>query len=737
MLRRSAGSIVGRIDDIREVRQALLAARLVTLLGPGGVGKTTLAAEVAREVEPEFDRVVLVELANAVDRGDLIRQVSRQVLSGPGQAGQSVANRELEIDRFVSALSVTSTLLVFDNCEHLVDDVARLTVTILDTDAEVRILATSRRPLEIAEEVLCTVRPLEVPAPGTGPGFSHLEADLTKSAAVQLFLERTRQAVPSFELSDANRSMVAQICAAADGVPLVLELAAALVRSRPLDQILLAMTEHPAELGAGRRDRAEHQRSLAASLDWSRQFLGEEDTKLLNRLSIFVGGFTAEAARIIDPAGTAEGLARLVDHSLVEFDPAIGRYYMLEVVRLDGVARLDQEELTAVEAAHTSACLGIVTDIELSRYDADPESIFPRYELELPNLTAALRRASACDDLTNFRALLGPIAVWWVHGMAPEDPAAWEAAFTEPIDDHKTDQLGSDDFPLMWRGNVLSALAFYWSHRGRHELALRYADDAATVHREADCLIELALDELIAGNSHQALDNRDAAAAAYNRGLELAVASGHPYPEMALRLVLATLFPDGPETAAHLTKAQSLAAAGFGAIEAAITTELALHALRTGRLAEAKKLSDLGLEKATTNGYSEVYASALCGRAEVAVVDGDLTKAGKLFQEALGIGRRTVHQGVTIRATEGLSSLPADWDRTESDTTSGDEVELSDRELAVARLLRGDLTQREIADELYIAPSTVKTHIKSIYRKLGVSKRSYAVTRAMELDLFD
>ena len=704
-LRRTGGSIVGRSEDIRAVRDALDAGPLLSLIGPGGVGKTALAAEVINEVEPDFDRVVPVELAEA-DRGDVGRLLGAVLLDEP----------TADVDRMLAALAATSTLVVIDNCEHVIDEVADLVTRIATAGQETKILATSRRPLGVAGEITWTVRPLSVPQ-------DHRSDDeLTSAEAVQLFLERVRQAVPTFELTDSNRPMVAEICIAADGVPLVLELAAALVRSRPLDEILQAMTHRPAGLEAGRRDRPEHQRSLIASLDWSRRFLPSGDARFLDRLSVFVGGFTAEAARSVDPDRTGDGLARLVDHSLVGFDPATGRYRMLEVVRLDAERRLDPAEHDDARRAHLEACLVTVSRIAADRYEADPDNLFPRYERELPNLCAALRRCRESNDLDGFRALLGPIAVWWVHYVAPDDPQFWEEAFA------------AEEVPTEWQGNVISALSFYWSHRGHHERALSHARRAVAIHREAGAPIAWSLDETSVGNAHLALGDRAAASAAYGRALDAALASGHPYPELAVRVSLARLDPDGDEAVEHLTAAKGRAP-GFGAIESLVTTELGLQALRAGRTNEARRLCDESVAMARRTGYAEGLASALCGRADVGAADGDHGLARALFDEALLIGRRSVHQGVIRRATEGLDRMPPPVEGPPPVGPGG--VELSERELSVARLLRGDLTQREIADELYIAPSTVKTHIKSIYRKLNVTKRSYAVTRAAELGLFD
>ncbi len=705
-LRRPSGSIVGRAGDVRGVRNALEHGRLVNLVGPGGVGKTALAAEIINEVDADFDRMVPVELAEAAHRADILRLLSVAVLDAA----------TADIDRIVEALSASPTFLVLDNCEHLIDDVVELVTAILGGTDDVSILATSRRPLAVTDEFVWPLRPLVV-ASGYGS-----DEELTSAGATQLFLERVRQSVPTFELTESNRAMVAKICAAADGVPLVLELAAALVRGRPLDLILEAMSERPAGLNTDRRDRPDHQRSLAASLDWSRRFLAEADALLLDRLSVFVGGFTATAARHVDPEGTADGLSRLVDHSLITFDPQHERYRILEVVRLDARGRLDPLDLERAVEAHFNACLELVDKLASTRFEADPDNVFPRFEHELANLGAALRRCYEQGDVDRFRSLLGPIALWLVHYMAPQDPSIWEDMFADP------------ESPIEWRAQVQSALSFYWSHRGQHQRALEHGQLAIELFDKTDEANGHAVALIAASNAHLALGDRDSSFVLSEQALARAQRSNQVYGELGARVNLARLAPGTDEAFVHLTTAQSKAA-GFGAMEALIAAELGQHALGAGRVADARRISEEALAMARRFHYAESLATALCIRGDVAVAEGDSATAAELYEEALTLGRQSVHAGVVERASTSLEKLPTVPKPAPGGSADG--VDLSDRELAVARLLRGDMTQREIADELYIAPSTVKTHVKSIYRKLGVTKRSYAVTRAGELGLFD
>ncbi len=707
-LRRPTGSIIGREDDVRAVLGLFDSYRLVNLVGPGGVGKTSLAAEVVHELEPELARVVTVELAETEHPGDVLRLLAASVLD----------ETSLDEARIAAALDAVPTLLVVDNCEHVIDDAAAVLAGVLAATTDTRALATSRRPLQIAAEALWTLSPLSL------PDADDSDRALAASPAVQLFLERVCQAVPTFELTGANRHVVAAICTATDGIPLALELAAALVRTQPLDAILRAMIEDPSGVTSTRRDIPGHQRSLGASLDWSYRFLSPDDNDLLDRLSVFVGGFTAEAASAVtgcDP----ERLSTLVDHSLMTFDATEARYRILEVIRRDTASRLTEPVAASLYRRHLEWCQSIVADIDATRFEPDPDNRFPLFGRELPNLCAAIRRCHRSGNMDGFRNLLGPIAVWWVHQLPPDDPEMWSDAFA------------TSEAPLSWRGNVAAALSFFWSHRDDHLRALELAEDARVLHDQAADVLNRSLDEIAIANALVALDRPDEGRLTFEQALSSAKLVGSAYPELLAKVSLARLDPDNPGSETYLTDALQMARPGFGLLESIILSELGLRALNAGRLDDAKHLCNQALELARTNGYGEAIGTALCALGEVSTAAGDIVVARAAYGEALAIGQQSSHAGVSARALAGIEALPVARDAANTAVAGAlpPEDPLSDRELSVLRLLRGDLTQREIADELYIAPSTVKTHIKAIYRKLGVNKRAHAVTRAAELGL--
>jgi predicted ATPase len=338
-------SFVGRAGELDEVARLLGEYRLVTVAGPGGVGKTRLAGEVARRVVGLFaDGVWLVELA-AVPEPALVAAAVIAVLGLQQVPGKSIV-QSLEV-----ALAHRQLLLVLDNCEHVLGGVAELCGTLLAAADDIRVLATSREPAGLARYRL---PPLPVPEPGAGSGADG-------SAAVALFAERARQLDPHFALDGETGPVAAQLVRRLDGLPLAIELAAARVESLGVAQLLDRLDHRLQLLTGGDRMAAARQRSLAAAVDWSYQLLSEcPDQQVFRRLAVFPGPFTLDAAQAV--AGVAAELAvlHLVDCSLL-VPPRAGpdgrvRYVMLETLRDFGLDRLaeaeEQPEAAAALASH-------------------------------------------------------------------------------------------------------------------------------------------------------------------------------------------------------------------------------------------------------------------------------------------------------------------------------------------------------------------------------------------------
>ncbi len=701
ILRGVTSQVIGRDDDVRLAVGALAEQRLVTLVGPGGVGKTALALATADEAEPEFERVLTVGLVNARERSEVACLVSAEVLGEPIE----------DIGRIADALSRVPTLLVIDNCEQAVDAVAEIVQDLLAQTPDTHILATSRRPLEVAGEVTVAVRPLAFPTDLT-------VGSVVDFPAVQLFLERVRQADPTFELADSNAATVAAICARADGIPLAIELAAALVRGRSLVAILEAMNDGSRALVGNRRDLHDHQRSVAASLEWSRRFLSPAEQALLDRLSVFAGGFTAAAAERVGGLSAIVGLAQLVDHSLVLFDPTDGRYRLLEVIRADAEARFSPTEWSELTDSHAHWCRDVAEEIGTGLFEPDPERRFPAFDFEIANLGVALRRCWQRGDTARFLDILAPMANWWVHHARPEGVEHWPDLL---LDEDITDEQAM---------HIQLALAYYFSHRGGHAAAIEYAESSGDLARRSGDTVTEAAALMAKANAVAVMGESARGIALYGEALALAQKAAATYVELWARVNLARLDPD--HASRHLAGALATATQGFTIGEALVRIGLSRVALAEGHLAEASDMADRSLEILRDVDYSEGIGTCLIARAEIAAAVGDVVAARAGFDEALRIGMLLVHEGVMAAARAGLADLP----EPPSQPAPTDEP-LTDRELAVARLLRGDLTQREIADELYVAPSTVKSHVKSIYRKLGVAKRSHAITRAAELGLFN
>ncbi|MEV0144131.1 MULTISPECIES: BTAD domain-containing putative transcriptional regulator [unclassified Nonomuraea] len=417
-------SFVGRAAEVTEVAALLRVARLVTLIGPGGVGKTRLSVEVAGAAG---DAVCFVELAALRDGADLPRALlSALGLRENGLLGKGAGQQE-PVDRLISALSDRVLLLVLDNCEHLVEEAATLATRLLAACPRLRVLATSREPLGVIGENLWQVRPLD------------------GDAAARLFTDRARAARRGFA---ADPEVVRRICAALDDLPLAIELAAARLRTLDIDDLAGRLDDRLGIAARGARTAAERHRTLRSVVAWSWDLLSEEEQRAARRFTVFAGGATAESAlRVCGADG--ETLESLADKSLLE--AAGGRYRMLETIRAYGAERLEAaDEAEPVRRAHALRFLELARTADPHLRRARQLEWLPILAAEHADLLAALRWAVEARDVeTALRLLASASNYLWLSGLsasaAPYAGTLLDDVLPEgPPGDELGDELGEE-----------------------------------------------------------------------------------------------------------------------------------------------------------------------------------------------------------------------------------------------------------------------------------------------------
>lgn len=431
-------TFIGRRQELADVAGLVAGARLVTLTGPGGSGKTRLAVATADRLLPRFeDGVFFVPLA-MIDDSERVPDAIASALElreVPEQPMREMLEEHLR-DK--------TLLLVADNFEHVIGG-APVVADLLERAPNVSVLATSRELLRIAGEREFAVPPLPVPETAEANG------SLTANPCVQLFAERARSIRPDFELTDEVAHVVAEICRRVDGLPLAVELAAARVRVLSPGELLARLDSRLTELRGGARDLPERQRTLRATIDWSHDLLDAAEQRLFARLAVFAGGWTREAAEAIC-AGDLEiavldGLESLVDKSLVSLmadDDGARRFAMLETIREYGLERLEAAgDAPRIRSLHAGFYRDLAESAEPHLTGPDAPNWLARVTAEIPNLRAALRWALDSGEPSDLAAGLrtaGALWRFWQLQGSLREAAEW---FEQLLADPRGEALGA------------------------------------------------------------------------------------------------------------------------------------------------------------------------------------------------------------------------------------------------------------------------------------------------------
>jgi len=479
---RQLTSFVGRERETAEIKRLLAATRLLTLMGPGGSGKTRLAARLSNNLsEEDGDEVSWVELSSLFD-SSLVPQSVASALGVREQPERTI------VQTLCDYLLPRKITLVIDNCEHLIESCAILSDTLLHACPDLKIVATSRERLGVKGEAVFHVPPLSLPEPHSQTSIK----ELTQFEGINLFLDRAVTASSNFALTKDNVAVVSELCQRLDGNPLAIELAAARTRVLTVEQIAARLDDCLSFLTTSGRTDAPRHRTLRATIEWSYQLLEEQERTLLRRLATFSGGWTLEAAEEIcadDQVAKGEVLdllSRLVDKSLVvttEYDRA-SRYRLLETIRqyLLQEKLSDAEKEQSTKRRHAAYFLRFAEEIAPNLNTAERHKWLTRLDSEVDNLRAALSFiADSGDTAAELRFCDALFFFWFYAGHWSEGRKRLQDALERSVNDGNTAS----------RATAMSADGMLASIMGDRATALSRLEESALIHREHNSSLDL------------------------------------------------------------------------------------------------------------------------------------------------------------------------------------------------------------------------------------------------------
>jgi predicted ATPase/DNA-binding CsgD family transcriptional regulator len=753
-LLRSHTSFIGREHEIAEACRLVVLEDvcLLTLTGPGGVGKTRLALQVAAEVADHFrDGVAFVSLAPIVSPHLVLAAIAQTI-------GVQESGTRPIADGLVMWLHERSTLVVLDNLEHVID-VAPQIADLLNACPRLTILATSRIPLHISAEREYSVAPLALP---DRVDFLSLNSP-GQASAIRLFIERARAVMPSFILTQHNAVSVAEICRQLDGLPLAIELAAARCKVLSPQTLAARLTQQLTLLTGGPRDVPARQQTMRDTIAWSFDLLDPGEQRLCRQLAVFRGGWTLEAAEaVIDSErDVIEGLSALVDHSLVlQVEQADGttRLGMLETIRAFGLEQLAAHDAgDATRDRHAEYFLRLAEEAESQLDGPATRAWLDRLERERDNLRAALNWFRECGDVERGLQLAGSLRDFWFMCGYLSEGMSHARAFLD---------LPGATAAMPARVTALAAIGWLSMWMGDYQRATQLSEEGLAGAQRLGEQRAVPFLLLSLGMSAQLQGDVERARSCWERCRALARDLGDT-PNLVRSTNhlgnLARLEGDGGLAASRFEEGLALARA------AGLRQECGLSLLQLGILAEQQ--DDYRRAAAF---YRESLANFLDLRmqwgvarlverlAGIARAEGKMARSAHLYAAASVLRERigwswpimAEHRNdydrsiAIVRATLGDETFEAAW--AEGQIKAIEEViaealdiplpavvaepaaaGLTPREVEVLRLIVEGRSNQEIATALFISQHTAASHVAHILSKLGLDSRTAAATWAM------